>query len=65
MAFNEFSYDVEKASCNADVQRVITRARKADKSTTRVTDPIFSEFETLSRDYLTREGETCKDLDNQ
>ena len=65
MAFNEFSYDVEKAWCNADVQRVITDARKADKSTTRQTDPIFGEFERLARDYLGREGETCKDLDNQ
>jgi len=65
MAFNEFSYDVEKAWCNADVQRVIAQVRKADRSTTRPTDPIFGEFEKLSRDYLAREGESCKDLDNQ
>jgi hypothetical protein len=65
MAFNEFSYDVEKTWCNGDVQRVITDARKADKSTTRQTDPIYGQFEKLARDYLTREGETCKDLDNQ
>jgi hypothetical protein len=65
MAFNEFSYDVEKAWCNADVQRVIADARKADKSTTRQADPIFGEIETLARSYLAREGETCKDLDNQ
>ena len=65
MAFNEFSYDVEKTWCNADVQRVITDARKADKSTTRQTDPIYGQFEKLARDYLTREGETCKELDNQ
>lgn len=50
MAFNEFSYDVEKTWCNADVQRVITQARKADKNTTRPTDPIFGEFEKLARD---------------
>jgi len=65
MAFNEFSYDVEKTWCNADLQRVITDARKADKSTTRETDPIYGQFGNLARDYLTREGETCKDLDSQ
>ena len=65
MAYNEFSYDVEKAWCNADVQRVIADARKADKSITRQTDPIYGEFEKLARSYLTKEGESCKDLDNQ
>jgi hypothetical protein len=65
MAYNEFSYDVEKAWCNGDVQRVIADARKVDKSSTRQADPIYGEFEKLARDYLTREGETCKDLDNQ
>ena len=39
MVFNEFSYDVEKTWCNADVQRVITDAHKADKSTTRPNRP--------------------------
>ena len=65
MAYNEFSYDVEKAWCNADVQRVVADARKADKAVTRQTEPIYGEFEKLTRGYLTREGETCKDLDNQ
>ena len=65
MAYNEFSYDIEKAWCNADVQRVVADARKADKSITRQTEPIYGEFEKLARNYLTREGETCKDLDNQ
>jgi hypothetical protein len=65
MAFDEFSYDVEKTWCNADVQRVIADARKADKSITRQTDPIYGAFEKLARSYLAREGETCKDLDNQ
>jgi hypothetical protein len=58
-------YDVEKAWCNADVQRVIADARKADKSAARQADPIFGEFKKLARDYLAREGETCNDLDNQ
>jgi hypothetical protein len=65
MAYNEFSYDVEKAWCNADVQRVIADARKADESITRQSDPVYGEFEQLARSYLTREGESCKDLDNQ
>jgi hypothetical protein len=65
MAYNEFSYDVEKAWCSADVQRVIADARKADKNVTRQTDPIYGEFEKLARSYLVREGESCKDLDNQ
>jgi hypothetical protein len=65
MAYNEFSYDIEKAWCNADVQRVVADARKADKSITRQTEPIYAEFEKLARSYLAREGETCKDLDNQ
>ena len=65
MAYNEFSYDLEKAWCNADVQRVVTDARKADKSVTRQTEPFFGQFEKLARGYLDREGETCQDLDNQ
>ena len=65
MAYNEFSYDVEKAWCNADVQRVITDARKADKSITRQIDPYYGKLEKLARDYLSRENQTCKDLDNQ
>jgi hypothetical protein len=65
MAYNEFSYDVEKAWCNDEVQGVITDARKADKSITRQTDSIYGEFETLARSYLVKEGNTCEDLDNQ
>jgi hypothetical protein len=47
------------------VQRVIADARKADKAITRQIDPIYGEFEKLAQSYLTREGESCKDLDNQ
>jgi hypothetical protein len=65
MAYNEFSYDIEKAWCNADVQGIVANARKADKSTTRQTEPFFVQFEKLARSYLAIEGETCKDLDNQ
>ena len=65
MAFDEFSYDVENTWCSTDVQRVITDARKTDKSITRKTDPFYGKLEKLARDYLSRESQTCKDLDNQ
>jgi hypothetical protein len=65
MAYNEISYDVEKAWCNHDVQSVVADARKADKSPTRQTDPIYGEFAKLAGRYLTKEGDTCNDLDNQ
>jgi hypothetical protein len=65
MAYNHFSYDVEKAWCNQDIQKVITNARKADKSATASADAIYGEFERLARSYLTREQQTCNDLDKQ
>jgi hypothetical protein len=65
MAYDHFSYDIEKAWCNADVQRTIKEARAADKSTTAQTDPIYGNFEKLAKDYLAREGQSCKDLENQ
>jgi hypothetical protein len=65
MAYDHFSYDVEKAWCNSDVQRVVQDARKADKSITTTTDPFYGKFEKLARDYLARENQTCKDLNNQ
>ena len=65
MAFDEFSYDVEKTWCNKDVQRIVREARDADKSVTRKTDPIYGEFEKLAQSFLAKEGESCKDLDNQ
>jgi hypothetical protein len=65
MAYNEFSYDVEKTWCNDDVQHIITDARKADKSITRLSDPIYGGIEKLASNYLHRENQTCKDLDNQ
>ena len=65
MAYNEFSYDIEKAWCNADVQRTIREARAADKSTTAQTDPMYGNFEKLAKDYLAKEAQSCKDLENQ
>jgi hypothetical protein len=65
MAYDHFSYDVEKAWCNQDVQKVIADARKADKSATASVDTIYGEFERLARAYLGREHQTCADLDKQ
>lgn len=65
MAFDHFSYDVGKAWCNADVQRIIRDARKADRSVTAASDPIYGRFENLAQTYLAKEGQSCKDLDIQ
>jgi hypothetical protein len=43
----------------------VREARDADKSITRQTDPIYGEFEKLAQNYLVKESESCKDLDNQ
>jgi hypothetical protein len=64
MAYHHFAYDVEKAWCNADVQRVVRDARKADKSITAASDPIYGNFERLAETYLARERQTCNDLAN-
>ena len=50
MAYDHFSYDMEKAWCNADVQRVVHDARKADKSATAASDPIYGKFQSLARE---------------
>jgi len=65
MADDHFSYDVEKAWCNADVQRVVRDARKADRGITAASDPIYGNFERLAETYLARERQTCNDLANQ
>jgi hypothetical protein len=65
MAYDHFSYDVEKAWCNGDVQRVVRDARKADKGVTPASDPIYGRFENMAQTYLAKERQTCKDLDNQ
>jgi hypothetical protein len=65
MAYDHFSYDVEKAWCNQDIQKVITDARRADKSAAASADAIYGEFERLARSYLAREQQTCNDLDRQ
>ena len=65
MAYRSFSYDIEKAWCNVDVQRVIRQARQADKSVTAISDPMYGGVEKLALEYLAREKQSCKDLDRQ
>jgi hypothetical protein len=65
MAYDHFSYDIEKAWCNKDIQRIIREARAADKSTTAQSDPIYGNFEKLARQYLAKEQQSCKEIETQ
>jgi hypothetical protein len=65
MAYHHFSYDVEKAWCNADVQEIVRAARKADKSVTAPADPMYGNLQKLAEAYLSKERQSCKDLNNQ
>ena len=65
MAYDHYSYDVEKARRSDDVRRTVQAARKADKSVTVASDPIYGRFENLAQAYLAKEHQSCKDLDNQ
>jgi hypothetical protein len=65
MAYDNFSYDIEKAWCNGDVQQIVRDARKDDKSTTAASDQFYGNFDRLARNYLTKEQQSCNDLDNQ
>lgn len=65
MAYDHFSYDVEKAWCNTDVQQIVRESQKDDKSITATADPMYGNFEKLAKEYLAEERQTCKDLNNQ
>ena len=65
MAYDHFSYDIEKAWCNTTVQDTIRKARATDKSKTAQSEPLYGSFEGLAKEYLAQEGQTCKDMDNQ
>ena len=65
MAYDHFSYDIEKAWCNTTAQETIRKARATDKSKTAQSDPIYGNFEKLANKYLDQEGQTCKGLDKQ
>jgi len=65
MAYDHFSYDIEKAWCNTTVQEVIRKQRATDRSKTAQTDPIYGNFERLAKQYLDDEGQSCSDMDKQ
>jgi hypothetical protein len=62
MAYDRFSYDVEKAWCNDDVQRVIHNARRANRSAAAVAEPMYGSFEKLAKSYLARGQQSCGGL---
>jgi hypothetical protein len=65
MAYDHFSYDIEKAWCNTVVQETIRKVRANDKSKTAQSDPMYGNFERLAKEYLDAEGQSCIDLDKQ
>ena len=56
MAYEDFSYDLEKAWCNVTVQETIRQERTTDKSKTAQSDPIYGDFEKLAKEYLKTDG---------
>jgi hypothetical protein len=64
MAYEDFSYDIEKAWCNLTVQETIEQERTTDKSKTAPSDPIYGDFEKLAKEYLATDGLSCNDLDS-
>jgi hypothetical protein len=56
MAFNEFSYSVEKAWCNKNIRNHIDQARKSNSY-------FFINFETLALEFLKKDKiESCKNF---
>jgi hypothetical protein len=64
IAYEWFSYDIEKAWCNVTVQETIRNERATDKSKIAQTDPTFGDFERIAKQYLATDGLSCNDLDN-
>lgn len=64
MAYNELGYDVEKAWCNKDVQKIITQAREDDKLSSGPA-AFYSGFEELAKFSLAKDSKNCKDMDNE
>jgi uncharacterized membrane protein len=60
MAYNEFSYDVEKAWCNKDIRLHIDEVRMEDKNSSNM---FFIHFENLAKFFLARDKkEDCRNL---
>lgn len=64
VVYDEMSYDVEKAWCNTDVQSVIQHYRDTSGLPSG-RDAWFMGFETLAKQFMQKDGYTCKDLDTQ
>jgi len=64
MAYEHFSYAIEKAWCNTTVQETIRKERAADKSKTEQSEPAYGDFEKLTKEYLEKDGPSCKDVED-
>lgn len=64
MAYNEFSYDAEKAYCNQDVQYEISSDRATDPTATG-TAVFWQGFQSLTLRFLATDSSTCAMMNNQ
>lgn len=64
MAYEEFSYDVEKAYCNADVQAALAEGRSADRGGL-APNAYYVNFTDLAKGFLTDDQKDCKDIDEE
>ena len=62
MVYDELGYDIEKAWCNKDIQRIVNDERKADGIISGRT-AFYSAFEELARFSLSKDKKTCDDMD--
>ena len=63
-AYEDYSYDIEKAWCNITIQETIRQERATDKSKNAQSDPVYRDFEKLAKEYLKTDGLSCKDVDS-
>ena len=64
MAYEDYSYDIEKAWCNVTIQETIQQEQTTDKSRNAESDPVYGDFEKLAKEYLKTDGLSCKDVDS-
>ncbi|MBI3589506.1 MAG: hypothetical protein HY093_03810 [Candidatus Liptonbacteria bacterium] len=64
MAYDELGYDLEKAWCNTDVQKVIKDARIADGIPSGQ-NAFYIGFESLAKFSLDRDHKTCLEIDKE
>jgi hypothetical protein len=65
MAYDEFSYDIEKTYCNDDVQADITRDQASDGVDTGTIDASWSGFQGLAKLFLAKDSETCVGMNEE